>query len=210
MVRDRILVKGNRDGLNIIIDMNKFQNFDEMIENFIKKLSIGKKFYKGSTIIITTQLKEFNEKQIMKFEQVLFEDFFIKDCIFQEMQETKSKIFTGVYEGRTKFYRRTLRSGQIIRYPGNIVIVGDTNPGSEVYAGGNVIVIGNLCGDVHAGESGNKKAIIAAFRLQPNILQISNIMTRSPEDGVKPSYPEVARIKDGIIIVEPYLPNKFV
>src|SRR3712207_3847474 len=123
MVRDRILVKGNRDGLNIIIDMNKFQNFDEMIENFIKKLSIGKKFYKGSTITITTQLKEFNEKQIMKFEQVLFEDFFIKDCIFQEMQEAKSKIFTGVYEGRTKFYRRTLRSGQIIRYPGNIVIV---------------------------------------------------------------------------------------
>lgn len=210
MVRDRIVVKGNRDGLNVIIDMNKFQNFDEMLDSFIKKLSVGKKFYKDSTIIITTQLKEFNERQIAKFEKVLFEDFFIKDCVFEEIQDTKSKIFTGVYEGRTKFYRRTLRSGQIIRYPGNIVIIGDTNPGSEVYAGGNVIVIGKLCGGVHAGESGNKKAIIAAFKLQPSILQIANIMTRSPEDGVKPSYPEVAKIKDGMIIVEPYLPNKFV
>lgn len=210
MVRDNILVKGNREGLNVIIDMNKFQNFDEMLEIFIHKLSIGRKFYKGSTIIITTQLKEFNEKQISKFKKVLFEDFLIKDCVFKDMRETKNKVFTGVYEGRTKFYRRTLRSGQVINYPGNIVIIGDVNPGSEVYADGNVIVIGNLCGEVHAGASGNTKAIIAAFKLQPSILQIANIMTRSPEDGPKPSYPEVAKIKDGIIIVEPYLPNKFV
>lgn len=210
MLKESIVLKGNRDGLNILIDMNKFDNFDEMMEEFVGKLTLGKKFYKDASIKITTQLKEFNEKQITILKNVLFNEFLIKDCIFEDTEEKKSKTFLGVYEGRTKFYRKTLRSGQIIRYPGNIVIIGDANPGSEIFAGGNVIVLGNLKGDVHAGVSGNTKAIISAFRLQPKILQIASVVTRAPEDDEKPYYPEIAKIKDGTIIVEPYVLNKFV
>ncbi|EET85650.1 Septum formation inhibitor MinC [Clostridium carboxidivorans P7] len=106
--------------------------------------------------------------------------------------------------------RRTVRSGQIINYPGNIVIIGDVNAGSEIYADGNIIVLGALKGYAHAGFGGNSKAIVAAFYLQPEILQIANVMTRSPEGSDKPQYPEVARVKGGTIIVEPYLPNKFI
>ncbi|MCY6485077.1 septum site-determining protein MinC [Clostridium aestuarii] len=210
MVNDGVMMKGNKEGLNAVIDMNKYGDFDEMIEAFVEKLTKGKRFYKGATIKITTQLKELNERQIIIIKNILFDEFFIKDCIFEDKEETKVRVFSGIYEGRTKFYRRTLRSGQIIRYAGNIVIIGDVNPGSEVYAAGNIIVLGNLKGNVHAGNTGNKKAIIAAFKLQPKILQIANIMTRAPEDDEKANYPEVAKIKDDTIIVEPYLPNKFI
>ncbi|MCY6957795.1 septum site-determining protein MinC [Clostridium brassicae] len=209
MVKDGIIIKGNKDGLNAVIDMNKFRDFEEMVEEFIDKLSVGKKFYRGATLKITTQLTELSERDVIKLKSILFDEFMIKECIFEDEKETKVKSFSGVYEGRTKFYRKTLRSGQIIRYSGNIVIIGDVNPGSEVYAGGNIIVLGNLRGNVHAGNTGNTRAIIAAFRLQPEILQIANIVTRSPEDDEKTYYAEVARIKDDTIIVEPYLPNKF-
>lgn len=210
MLLDGIIIKGNREGLVAIIDMNKFRDFEDMLEKLIEKLNVGKKFYKGATIKISTQLKEFNEKQIIILKDKLFDEFLIKDCIFEEKDEVSNKVFQGIYEGRTKFYRKTLRSGQIIRYPGNVVIIGDVNPGAEVYAGGNVIVLGNLQGNVYAGNSGNTKAIISAFRLYPQILQIANIITRSPENDQKPYYPEVAKIKDDTIIVEPYIPNKFV
>lgn len=210
MVKDGMIIKGNREGLNAVIDMNKFRDFEEMVEEFIKKLNIGKKFYKGASLKITTQLSQLNERDAIKLKEILFEEFLIKYCIFEDLKEEKPKLFSGVYEGRTKFYRKTLRSGQIIRYAGNVVIIGDVNPGSEVYAAGNIIILGNLRGNVHAGNTGNSKAIIAAFRLQPKILQIANIVTRAPEDDEKTYYPEVAKIKDNIIIVEPYLPNKFV
>lgn len=209
MLVEGIIIKGNRDGLNVVINMNKFRDFDEMLEKLVAKLNVGKRFYKGATIKISTELKDFNERQIIILKDILFDEFLIKDCIFEEKEETKNKVFQGIYEGRTKFYRKTLRSGQVIKYPGNVVIIGNVNPGAEVYAGGNIIVLGNLQGNVHAGESGNTKAIIAAFRLQPKILQIANIMTRSPEEDEKTYYPELARIKDNIIIVEPYVPNKF-
>lgn len=210
MANDKIIVKGNKDGLNVIIDMNKFKDFDDMFEMLVEKLSRGKKFYRGCTLIITTQLKYINERELRKLKDLLFDEFLIKDCVFEDKEEKITKVFSGIYEGRTRFIKKTIRSGQIVRYNGNIVIIGDVNPGAEIYAAGNIIVIGVLKGDVHAGNNGNNKAIIAAFALQPKILQIANMVTRSPEDDERPQYPEVARIKDSNIVVEPYLPNKFI
>lgn len=209
-MEDRIFIKGNKEGLNAVINMDKFNNFDDMMEALVEKLSRGKRFYKGSTLKVTTDLKRIGEKEADKLKTLLLEDFEIDNCVFEEAEEKGSKVFTGVYEGKTKFIRRTIRSGQRIEYPGNLVIVGDVNPGSEIHAAGNVIVLGNLKGYVHAGMGGNDKAIVAAFVLQPEILHICDLVTRSPEDNEKPSYPEVAKIKDGSIIVEPYLPNKFI
>lgn len=210
MITDKIVIKGNKEGLNVVINMNHFSDFDDMLESLVDKLSQGKKFYKGSTLKIITELKYINEKECIKLKDILFDEFLIGDCIFQDQEDLTVKLFTGIYEGKTKFLRKTIRSGQSINYPGNIVIVGDVNPGAEIYAAGNIIVFGNLKGVVHAGTNGNEKAIIAAFKLEPQILQIGNIVTRSPEDEVKPLYPEVAKIKNGNIIVEPYLENKYI
>ena len=210
MITDKIIIKGNKEGLNVVINMNHFSDFDDMLESLIDKLSQGKKFYKGSTLKITTELKYINERESIRLKDILFDEFLISDCIFQDQDDSTLRAFTGIYEGKTKFLRKTIRSGQSINYPGNIVIVGDVNPGAEIYAAGNIIVLGNLRGVVHAGTNGNDKAIIAAFKLEPQILQIGSIVTRSPEDADKPQYPEVAKIKNGNIIVEPYLENKYI
>jgi septum site-determining protein MinC len=210
MADQSITIKGNRDGLNVIINMNKYKDFEEMLESLIERLSKGSFFYKGSTLKITSDLKEFSESQIRKLKDILFEQFLIKDCIFEDLEDTSNKVFSGIYEGRTKFLRRTIRSGQVINYSGNIVIIGDVNSGSEIYAGGNVIVLGALRGNVYAGNGGNTKAIVAAFYLMPGIIGISDIMTRAPEEDQKPQYPEVAKVKGDTIIVEPYLLNKFI
>ncbi|WP_446898705.1 septum site-determining protein MinC [Clostridium sp. LBM24168] len=207
---DGIVVKGNRDGINIIININKYKDFDEMVEALNNRLLAGKIFYEGCTLKITTDLKYINERQYRKLKDILFEEFLVKDCIFEDRKEKSSKMFSGIYEGRTKFLRRTVRSGQIINYSGNIVVIGDVNAGSEIYAGGNIIVFGALRGYAHAGFGGNSKAIVASFYLEPEMLQIANVVTRSPEDNVKPQYPEVARVRGNTIIVEPYLPNKFI
>jgi len=210
MITDKIIIKGNKEGLNVVINMNHFSDFDDMLESLVEKLSQGRKFYKGSTLKITTELKYINERESRKLKEILFDEFLISDCIFQNIEDSTVKVFNGIYEGKTKFLRKTIRSGQSINYPGNVVIIGDVNPGAEIYAGGNIIVLGTLRGLAHAGTNGNEKAIIAAVKLEPQILQIGNLVTRSPEDENKPQYPEVAKIKNGSIIVEPYLANKYI
>lgn len=105
----------------------------------------------------------------------------------------------------TILLQRTLRSGQAIRYPGNVVIMGDVNPGAEVMAGGNIIVMGSLRGVAHAGAGGNEGAVVAAFRLKPSQLRIANHFTRAPDGKYpEPEYPEIAKIIDGMVIIENY------
>ena len=204
-----IMIKGNKDGINAVINMDKFADFEEMLEALIAKLSVGKQFYKGATLTITTDLKHINDRQMSKLKDSLFDEIMIKDCIFADKEEKENKLFQGVYEGRTKFLRKAVRSGQCVSYQGNIVIIGDINHGGEVIADGNIIVFGCIKGRVFAGNNGNEKAIITSFSLEPEVLSIAGIMTISPDDFEKPSYPEVAKLKDGSIIVEPYLPNKY-
>ncbi|MGG5462780.1 septum site-determining protein MinC [Clostridium sp. B9] len=207
---DRIFIKGNKQGINAIINMDKFGNFDEMLETLVEKLSRGKKFYKGATLTITTDLKYLNEREISKLKDILFDEILIKDCVFEERLEKQSTVFSGVYEGRTKFVRKTVRSGQCLNYAGNLIIIGDVNNGGEVRAHGNVIVLGDLKGKVFAGDNGNGSAIIAAYSLEPELISIAGKITISPDDFEKTGYPEVARLNDdNNVIVEPYLPDKY-
>ncbi|WP_294403655.1 septum site-determining protein MinC [uncultured Clostridium sp.] len=215
---DGILIKGNRDGINTTINMNKFSSFEDMSKLLIKKLSKGKKFYQGTTLILTIDLNLLNEKNFEELKEALLTEIGLKDIVFEDLEketvkstgQKEEKVFTGVYEGKTKFIRKTVRSGQSINYRGNIVIIGDINSGAEVHATGNVVVLGRVRGKVSAGTNGNNKAIIAAFLLQPEMLKISNVIAMSPDDVEKPNYPELAKVKDGAIIVEPYLPNKYI
>ncbi len=115
--------------------------------------------------------------------------------------------------------RRTLRGGQAVRHPGAVVILGDVNPGAEVIAGGDVAVWGTLRGVVQAGAFGDDTAIVCALKLAPTQLRIGNHIAISPEErenGGRKRFrfraqpqqrPEVARVQEGVIVVEPWTGN---
>ncbi len=98
--------------------------------------------------------------------------------------------------------RRTLRSGQQLRHPGSIAVIGDVNPGAEIVAGGDIIVWGKLRGTAHAGAMGNENAIVCALDLAPTQLRIAQYIARSPEGRRRKSLPEVARVRNGQIVAE--------
>jgi septum site-determining protein MinC len=93
------------------------------------------------------------------------------------------------------FISKTIRSGTRIEYPGNIVIVGDINPGAEVIAEGNVVVWGRVRGVIHAGAKGNRNAFICALDLSANQLRIADEVsaTLNPQKDPKP---EIASINE--------------
>ena len=101
---------------------------------------------------------------------------------------------------------QNLRSGQTIRYSGNVVLIGDVNPGAEVIAGGSIIVMGSLRGVAHAGAGGDREAVVAALKMQPTQLRIADHITRRPEElgQVYSEEPEMARIKDGKVVIEKF------
>jgi len=98
--------------------------------------------------------------------------------------------------------RCTLRSGQVIRHPGHVVVMGDVNAGAEIIAGGDIVIWGRLNGTVHAGAIGDDQAIVCALDLNPTQLRIGKHIARPPEEtlGRRPG-PEIAFIQAGKIIV---------
>jgi len=100
--------------------------------------------------------------------------------------------------------QRTIRSGQSVRHPGHVVIIGDVNPGAEVVAGGSIVVWGRLRGLVHAGALGDEGAVICALDLAPTQLRIGKHISRSPEDRPSQPLPEKASVRDGRIIAVPW------
>ena len=109
----------------------------------------------------------------------------------------------------TLYIRRTIRSGQSISSDGNIVIIGDVNPGAEIIAKGDITVWGILAGIVHAGSEGNNFARIRALKLNPVQIRIGDVFARRP-DTVNLPYiqktseytPEEAFTHKGSIIIK--------
>ncbi|MDI6631513.1 MAG: septum site-determining protein MinC [Thermoanaerobacteraceae bacterium] len=109
-----------------------------------------------------------------------------------------------VEDHQTILVQRTLRSGQSIFYAGNVIVLGDVNPGAEIVATGDVIVIGKLKGTVHAGAGGNEGAIVVAFRFEPTQLRIAGHVAQPAEETLPPGKPGLARIVDGAVVIEAF------
>lgn len=109
---------------------------------------------------------------------------------------------------QTIYVTQTLRSGQVLEFDGNIVIIGDCHPGSEIKATGDITVWGVLGSIAHAGAKGNRDAKIRALKMNAVQLRIADCYSRRP-DGTNIPYiikssvftPEEARIVDDSIVL---------
>lgn len=101
------------------------------------------------------------------------------------------------------FVHRTLRSGMRISFQGDVVVMGDVNPGAEIIASGSIIVWGRLKGTVHAGAEGDEKAVVCALDLHPTQLRIGSVVSVTPEKKGKVQ-PEIAHIENGQVVANPW------
>jgi len=104
---------------------------------------------------------------------------------------------------KTHFHQGTVRSGEYLDIPGDLLILGDVNPGAVVRAEKNIIIWGRLLGIAHAGCKGNSQATISALQLWPLQLRISNKVARGPKEKPQLGLAEQAKIDSEKIIISP-------
>ena len=85
------------------------------------------------------------------------------------------------------------------------MIIGDVNPGAEIIASGDILVMGTIRGLAHAGARGDSQAIVTALSLAPTQLRIATAIGRPPDgDGAARLRPEMARVQDGAMVIEAF------
>jgi len=214
---EEVTLKGNREG--VVVHLNCNAEFATLCAKIREKIKTVDKFLGSNTeVIVNCGTIALEEGQAQKLQE-LFQTLGLR--IKKIIPEVKKK--EGVHnmavvpqdivdftrfmaEGPAMVIRKNLRSGQSLYHEGTLIILGDVNPGAEVIASGHILVIGNLRGIAHAGVKGDTQAIVFATRLQPTQLRIGNFITRAPdEEDTIPSEPEIARIKNNMVVIEKYL-----
>ena len=114
-----------------------------------------------------------------------------------------------------EFYKGNLRSGQVLECTSSVTLIGDVNPGAKIISEGNVVVLGALKGNAHAGVGGNDNCFIFALDMNPIQLQIGQYYAKSPDkEAVKKRRipkkkkevegyaPKIATAQEGTICIE--------
>ncbi len=104
---------------------------------------------------------------------------------------------------RTRVVMGPVRSGVILEHPGHLILFGDVNPGAEVRATGNIVVLGRLRGTAHAGI-GATTGFILALRLEPQQLRIGRKVSRAGDSDTASTEAEIAYVTGESIVVERY------
>ncbi len=226
-VQGNIAIKGTRNGL--LLTLEPETPFSELLNALSDRLAEAPGFFRGASLALDTSRRMLRVSERTQLEDLLAHYHMSVTPLEQiaPMQrngepqavptnDTASPITATSSEtprvqrdlretGDTLLIQRTIRSGQAIHHPSNIVILGDVNPGAEVVAGGNIIVWGVLRGMVHAGYPDDESACVCSLQLAPVQLRIAHMLSRPPEGaGVQPK-PEVATIRNSRIVVETWV-----
>ena len=97
-----------------------------------------------------------------------------------------------------------VRSGQKVNTRRHLVIMGDVNPGAEIIAGGDILVMGRLSGTALAGQPENEGSIIIALDFCPSLVQIGSFRGAGSRKDKRESA-EVAHVENGVVVVDDYL-----
>lgn len=207
-------LKGTREGLVLYLD--PAADFGLLMNELAKLLKNSVQLLQGACVRCYAGKKEYTEDQqemlatVLRQHQLELAGWLSSEEVYvpgqtksyaAEDRETRLSE-EGMMEGRCLFAERTLRSGKSVQYEGHVVVLGDVNPGAEIIATGNIVVLGSLRGVAHAGATGDRKASVSAYHLAPTQLRIADLVTRAPDGETGERGPEIARIKDGQLIVE--------
>jgi len=194
MINEPVTIKGTREGITITIEQNT--DYESAKEALNRKIEKSKDFFYGCKAHLKIKNPNFSHDEVKEIKRLI-------TAFGMNLQKVPNS--SKLYKNRVLLLKKTVRSGQRITHNGSIVVLGDVNPGSEIIASGDILVFGHLRGMAHAGAQGDKNSLVAAFKLQPTQLRIANIISRPPEGKIEtPDFPEIARLKDDIIVIEPY------
>ena len=180
--RQNVTIKGTKDG--IVLHLDDSCSFTELKRELDEKLSsnlstqeerhlIAVKVEIGNRYLTDAQSEEL--KSLIRQKKNLVVDDIESNVITKEEAKRQRDLNDVVTVSRI------IRSGQVLEVPGDLLLIGDVNPGGTVIAGGNIFIMGALKGVAHAGYLGDDLAIIAASSMKPTQLRISDCLNRAPD-----------------------------
>lgn len=200
----------------LVIQIDTKYDFTEIIIALKKHISQANGFFAGGKYKFQISPDALTNEQFSILEQICYENGLtpIADCETPIQENTSSEtgqkvlgVSQGELQQNSHFITKNIRNGEKLSYNGNVILLGDINPGSEIIATGNIVVMGSVKGMVHAGAEGDLTSFIIASILDPLQIRIGKLIACKPEknSSIKSHTPEIARVENDQIVILPYL-----
>ncbi|MEK5523663.1 septum site-determining protein MinC [Heyndrickxia sp. FSL W8-0423] len=190
--RQNVMIKGTKDGL--VLSLNDQCSYPELLDELEEKLLIHHVESEDSPLIsVRIQLgnRYISPEQEEELKELVRNK---RNLVVEEVQSnviTKKRAKQIQDEEQIYSVASIIRSGQVLEVPGDLLLVGDVNPGGTVIAGGNIYIMGALKGIAHAGYGGKQKSIVAASLMLPAQIRIADCITRAPDQYGKQEHHEM-------------------
>ncbi|MNO12638.1 Septum site-determining protein MinC [compost metagenome] len=176
---NHVTIKGIKDGLVFLLDDTC--EFSALLEELRYKLEYShQNILTGPIIHVDVKLGE----------RIITEDQ--KEMILDILKQKGNLLIRSIEmpdlneESEAKDALTTMsgivRSGQVLHHEGDLLFLGDVNPGGTIACTGDIFILGSLRGMAHAGLDGNEEAVIAASYLAPTQLRIAEVISRPPDE----------------------------
>ncbi|KRN64865.1 septum site-determining protein MinC [Carnobacterium maltaromaticum DSM 20342] len=166
-MKQSVTLKGTKDGFVLTLDESVafetvLSDLDQLLEKLHSENKEQKEVQKGISLEVKTGMRLFSEDEKAE----------ITEKISSKSQFQLKKISAEVltYQQATEWHEsnslqmeiQTIRSGQVLQAPGDILLIGKIHPGGTIRASGSIFILGELLGLAHAGFDGDNEAIVVA------------------------------------------------
>lgn len=166
-MKQSVTLKGTKDGFVLTLDESVtfetvLSDLDQLLEKLHSENKEQKEVQKGISLEVKTGMRLFSEDEKAK----------VTEKISSKSQFQLKKISAEVltYQQATEWHEsnslqmeiQTIRSGQVLQAPGDILLIGKIHPGGTIRASGSIFILGELLGLAHAGFDGDNEAIVVA------------------------------------------------
>ena len=217
MEKQPVIIKNNKYGLIVILDGDL--EFEALQEKVAEKFRASAKFFGETQIAMCFQGRKLSQEEEMALVETITGNCRLQVISIVDEDETTEQAMKKAVETQAereglmdlqdgRFYKGTLRSGQVLESETSIIILGDVNPGARVISKGNVVMLGAMKGNAFVGAAGNESAFVAALSMDPMQIRIGDVIARSSDKGQAKKkktedVPKIAYVEDGNIYIEP-------
>lgn len=213
MKQQTVVIKSNKYGITLFLDREIA--FCDLLKDIAAKFRASSDFFQNAQMALAFDGRRLSREEQLEVIRVIQENSSLEILCVLEQDALKESFMKQALEERQhernsnngRFYKGTLRSGQVLESETSIIILGDVNPGATIVSKGNVVVLGTLKGTVHAGAAGNEDSFVAALNMIPMQIRIADAIARSADGPIHikgdTKSPMIAYVEDGNIYMEP-------
>ncbi|MDD3367779.1 MAG: septum site-determining protein MinC [Lachnospiraceae bacterium] len=215
-MKSNVVLKSFQNGISIYMDPDA--DFKDILSETALKFRESSKFFKNAKMAVSFEGRNLSsEEELLLIDTIHANSYVYIVCIVGKDEDDHNQRFIRAIEqlsyenkedNQGKFYRGTLKNGQILEVESSIVMIGDVNPGAMIISQKDIIIIGGLYGEAYAGGREDNSHFVVALNMAPERLKIGDYRYQGTEKNtrwpIKPKIlPKMASVRDEHIVLEP-------